>query len=239
MDGGWLSAASPSAWDSGPSTCKARSKRACITTPPAIRPCPGGSTSSPSRWMGGGCIPSVCVREAGGGGGQRSGPGGHQRHELPRPGWQERQRRRGGRVGSEDFGGDPRRAIAFQRELEARAFQAGRAGGLYAAPAENVTSFLEGEGRLRIGRVEPTYDRGVVPADLGSLLPAGLAGALRAGLRAFDRKLAGYASPEAILTGLETRLPARCGWSGERPTNVPSCPAFTPAARGRATRAAS
>src|SRR5699024_4673309 len=108
-------------------------------------------------------------------------------------------------VGSEDFGGDPRRAIAFQRELEARAFQAGRAGGLYAAPAENVTSFLEGEGRLRIGRVEPTYDRGVVPADLGSLLPAGLAGALRAGLRAFDRKLAGYASPEAILTGLETR----------------------------------
>ena len=68
-----------------------------------------------------------------------------------------------------------------------------------------MTSFLEGEGRLRIGRVEPTYDRSVVPADLGSLLPAGLAGALRAGLRAFDRKLAGYASPEAILTGLETR----------------------------------
>ena len=36
------------------------------------------------------------------------------------------------------------------------------------------------------------------------MLPA-LAGALRAGLRAFDRKLAGYTAPEAILTGLETR----------------------------------
>ena len=108
-------------------------------------------------------------------------------------------------VGPADFGGDPRRAIAFQRALEARAFAAGRAGGLYAAPAENVVSFLEGRGELKIGRVVPTYDRGVAPADLGSLLPAELAGALRAGLRAFDRKLAGYTAPEAILTGLETR----------------------------------
>ena len=108
-------------------------------------------------------------------------------------------------VGPADFGGDPRRAIAFQRALEARAFAAGRAGGLYAAPAENVVSFLEGRGELKVGRVVPTYDRGVAPADLGSLLPAELAGALRAGLRAFDRKLAGYTAPEAILTGLETR----------------------------------
>ena len=108
-------------------------------------------------------------------------------------------------VGPADFGGDPRRAIAFQRALEARAFAAGRAGGLYAAPAENMVSFLEGRGELKIGWVEPTYDRGVAPADLGSLLPAELAGALRAGLRAFDRKLAGYTAPEAILTGLETR----------------------------------
>ena len=108
-------------------------------------------------------------------------------------------------VGPEDFGGDPRRAIAFQRELEARAYEAGRAGGPYAAPAENVVSFLEGQGRLHIGCVQPTYDRGVVPADLGSLLPPELTAALRAGLRAFDRKLAGYTAPEAILTGLETR----------------------------------
>ncbi len=108
-------------------------------------------------------------------------------------------------VGPADFGDDPRRAIAFQRELEARAYAAGRAGGPYAAPAENVVSFLEGRGELKITRVQPTYNRGVVPADLGSLLPAELTGALRAGLRAFDRKLAGYTAPEAILTGLETR----------------------------------
>ena len=57
-------------------------------------------------------------------------------------------------VGAEDFAGDPRRAIAFQRELEAKAYAAGRRGGAYAAPAENVQSFLEGKGQLNIGRVE-------------------------------------------------------------------------------------
>ena len=82
-------------------------------------------------------------------------------------------------VGAEDFGADP--------------------------PAENVQSFLEGRGQLSIGRVEPTYDRGVVAADLGALLPGELADTLRAGLRAYERKIAGYTAPEAVLTGLETR----------------------------------
>lgn len=108
-------------------------------------------------------------------------------------------------VNGADFGNDPRRAIAFQRELEARAFQAGQAAGKYAAPAENVASFLEGRGELKIGRVEPTYDRGVTAADLGSLLPEELAQTLRTGLRAYERKIAGYTAPDAILTGLETR----------------------------------
>ena len=106
-------------------------------------------------------------------------------------------------VNEADFGGDARRAIAFQRELETKAYAAG--GGGYAAPAENVRSFLEGAGTLHAGVVKPTYPRGVTACDLGSLLPGELTGALRAGLSAFERKLRGYTAPEAVLTGLETR----------------------------------
>ena len=95
------------------------------------------------------------------------------------------------------------KAVAFQRQLEQAAFKAG--GGDYTAPAENLQSFLKGEGRLVPGPVVPTYDRGVRPFDLGSLLPAELAEGLRQGLAAFDRKLPGYAGPSAVLTGLETR----------------------------------
>ena len=108
-------------------------------------------------------------------------------------------------VDGEDFGQDPRQAIAFQRRLEQAAWQAGKAGGLYAAPAENVQSFLENRGQLSIGRVEPTYDRGVTAARLGELLPDELSETLRAGLRSYEKKLRGYTAPEALLTGVETR----------------------------------
>ena len=53
--------------------------------------------------------------------------------------------------------------------------------------------------------MQPTYPRGVTACDLGALLPGELTGALRAGLAAFERKLAGYTAPQAVLTGLETR----------------------------------
>ena len=106
-------------------------------------------------------------------------------------------------VDGRDFDQDPARAIAFQRRLEQVAYRAG--GGGYAAPAENVPSFLAGQGRLTIGRVQPTYDRGVTPYDLGSLLPEELAATMRTGLSVFERKIAGYTAPDAILTGLETR----------------------------------
>ncbi len=108
-------------------------------------------------------------------------------------------------VDGSDFGQDARRAIAFQRELEQKAYAAGSRGGAYAAPAENMPSFLAGEGRLTLGTVVPTYDRGVAAADLGALLGPELADGLRTGLRAFSHKIAGYTAPDAILTGLETR----------------------------------
>ncbi|MDD6320526.1 MAG: hypothetical protein PUA63_06660 [Oscillospiraceae bacterium] len=106
-------------------------------------------------------------------------------------------------VDGSDFGEDPTEAVAFQRRLEQAAYRAG--GGAYRAPAETVQSFLEGRGQLELGRVQPTYPRGVTPCDLGGLLPDELASDLRTGLRAFGGKLAAYRAPDAVLTGLETR----------------------------------
>lgn len=106
-------------------------------------------------------------------------------------------------VDGRDFDEDPAKAVAFQQQLEQAAFRAG--GGGYCAPAETAGSFLEGKGRLDLGAVQPTYPRGVTACDLGSLLPAELAAALREGLRAFGRKMAAYRAEDAVLTGLETR----------------------------------
>ncbi len=81
-------------------------------------------------------------------------------------------------VGPQDFDGDAKKAIAFQRALEQRAYAAG--GGGYAAPAQSMEGFLSGRAALAHGAVQPTYPRGVRPAELGGLLGEELAGALRA-----------------------------------------------------------
>lgn len=106
-------------------------------------------------------------------------------------------------VSGTDFDDDPWRAVAFQRRLERQAYRLG--GGGYRAPAQDVASFLEGGVALRPGAVRPTYPLGVQAADLSTLLGVELSDALRAGLRDFERKLHGYAAPQAVLTGVETR----------------------------------
>ena len=103
-------------------------------------------------------------------------------------------------VSAEDFGGDPFKAMAFQERLEHKGFAMG--GGK--APAQTVGSFLNG-GASRFGRVEPTYARGVAEADLRKLFPAEITSVLQKGLLSFDRKLAGFAAADAVLTGPETR----------------------------------
>jgi len=45
----------------------------------------------------------------------------------------------------------------------------------------------------------------VAEADLNKLLPSPITQMLKEGLARFDRKLPGFGSPDAVLTGLETR----------------------------------
>ena len=97
-----------------------------------------------------------------------------------------------------------RASIRFQRELERAAFAAG--GGDFVAPCQTVGDFLEGKRGTAPSRVQPTYGGGRVRmTDLHTVLPDFVTDTLAAGLRSFDRKLSGYAAPDAVLTGVETR----------------------------------
>lgn len=102
-----------------------------------------------------------------------------------------------------DFGGGPLDGISFQQTLERAAFTAG--GGAFRAPAQTVGAYLAGKPGLTAGRVAPTYSRGVREADLHALFPAWVGGMLEKGLRAFDRRLKGFAAADAVMTGVETR----------------------------------
>jgi uncharacterized FAD-dependent dehydrogenase len=106
-------------------------------------------------------------------------------------------------VGARDFADDsPLAGIEFQRLLEGRAFEAG--GGGYLAPAQNLLAFL-GQGR---GKVSSSYRPGVTESELARVLPKPVVATLREGLLFFDRKMRGFVTAEATLTGVETRTSA-------------------------------
>ncbi len=106
-------------------------------------------------------------------------------------------------VTPEDYEQGPLGGIAFQRRIEQAAYQAG--GGGYRAPAQRVSDFLEDKPSVTLEGLTPSCQPGVVPADLGALLPAHLSEALREGLKAMGQKLRGFAGEQAVLTGVETR----------------------------------
>src|SRR5471032_2000084 len=103
----------------------------------------------------------------------------------------------------EDFPGGPMAGIAFQRQWEARAFEAG--GGTYAAPAQLVGDFIAGRPSTALGSVIPSYRPGVIPTDLSTCLPDYAIDAIREALPAFGRQISGFDMAEAVLTGVETR----------------------------------
>ena len=104
----------------------------------------------------------------------------------------------------EDFGDDhPLSGFIVQRKIEKAAFAA--AGGGFRAPAQRVEDFLAGRATSRFGDVTPSYRPGVTPADLRAVLPEMICTNLKTGIRAMNAQLPGFAMPDAVLTGPETR----------------------------------
>ncbi|MEL7072035.1 MAG: NAD(P)/FAD-dependent oxidoreductase [Cyanobacteria bacterium J06581_3] len=103
----------------------------------------------------------------------------------------------------QDYPDDPLGGIKLQRQLESKAFELG--GKTYEAPGQLVGDFLAGVPSTEFGRVKPTYRPGVHLCDLGESLPGYAIAAIREAIPAFDKKIKGFAMPDAVLTGVETR----------------------------------
>ena len=112
-------------------------------------------------------------------------------------------------ISPEDFSNDktrpthPLAGITFQRRLEGHAFALG--GGTYNAPGQLLGDFLADRPSTQLGSVMPSYQPGVKLTDLSGALPDYAIAAMREALPAFDRQIRGFALPDAVLTGVETR----------------------------------
>jgi len=103
----------------------------------------------------------------------------------------------------EDYPGHPLAGIAFQRELESRAFVLG--GGNYDAPGQLMGDFVRGVASTEFGSVIPSFKPAVHLTDLATALPDYATVALREAFVAFDKQIKGYYKEDAVLTGVETR----------------------------------
>jgi uncharacterized protein len=111
-----------------------------------------------------------------------------------------------------EFGSDhPLAGVELQRQFEAAAFEFGR--GSYLAPIQRAADFLAGRTPATEERLESSYSRGVVPANLNDVLPLDVLSALRSGLPLMDRQWRGEFLRNATLVGPEMRgsSPVRIG----------------------------
>lgn len=110
-------------------------------------------------------------------------------------------------VTPEDFlDKSPLGGIDFQRKYEKLAFEVG--GRNYNAPVQLVKDFMEDRVSSQFGKVKPSYMPGTTFAELKKCAPGFVVESIKEALPAFDRRIAGYAGKDAVLTGMETRTSA-------------------------------
>lgn len=107
-------------------------------------------------------------------------------------------------VTPEDFSSNsPLAGIDFQKDLEEKAFILG--GKNYFAPIQRWQDFYENKISEKIGNITPTYLPDYALSNLNEILPKFVSDTLKEGILYFDTKLKGFANPDSILTGVETR----------------------------------
>jgi hypothetical protein len=124
-------------------------------------------------------------------------------------------------VDERDFGSKhPLAGMYFQRKIEEAAFLVG--GRNYHAPAQTVGDFLAHRPSSRGFDVQPSYVPAVTWTSLDRVLPEEITQTMRAAIVEMDRKLRGFAAPDAVLTAPETRSssPVRMERGSDMQSNI-------------------
>jgi len=123
-------------------------------------------------------------------------------------------------VRPDDFDGDDTSAagvlagVEFQRRWEKLAWEAacnamgtkpGVSAGQSALPVQSLGDFMQGMSSGCLGGIVPSTRGTYALADLNACLPSYVAQGIKEAFPAFDKKIAGFGRPDAVLTGVETR----------------------------------
>lgn len=123
-------------------------------------------------------------------------------------------------VNPEDYPGEgPLAGIAFQRELEEKAFALANG----CIPVQTFEDFCKNCASTALGEVHPCLKGAWEMANVRSILPAYAGAAIEEGIHAFGRKIPGFDRPDALLCGVESRTssPVRIPRNQELTCNYP------------------
>ena len=105
-------------------------------------------------------------------------------------------------VTPEDFEGNHALAgVEFQRKLEEAAYEAGQG----KVPVQCFGDFCEHRITTTLGEVQPQIKGMWTFGNVRTIFPEAIASSLEEGIRRMDHKIHGFARPDAILSGVESR----------------------------------
>lgn len=135
-------------------------------------------------------------------------------------------------VKREDYGNTVEGAVNYQRNLERAAFLS--ANGNYYAPVQTVGDFIKGEHGHEPTKVLPSYMGGnrCTVSDLSRILPEYITSELKRGIVSFGKKLSGFDSETAVLTGVETRTSSPIRIIRNDEFTTPQCDLVYPCGEG-------
>ncbi|MHC4392048.1 MAG: NAD(P)/FAD-dependent oxidoreductase, partial [Planctomycetota bacterium] len=119
-------------------------------------------------------------------------------------------------LGPREFGDGAFDGYAYQESIERTFFEAG--GSDYSAPAQRVPDFLAGRASRELGQC--SYKLGLTQARIDTLLPPSMTASLGRAIERFDRQIPGYAGPEGLLVGIESRSSGPLRMDRDRDTRL-------------------
>lgn len=111
-------------------------------------------------------------------------------------------------VSPEDFDtkDDPLAGVGFARRLERACYEESRRmGAPGSVPVQRYEDFCNGMVSTAFGSILPVHQGSCVFADLNRCLPDFICESLKEGIRAFGKKIKGFDSKDALLSGVESR----------------------------------
>lgn len=105
-------------------------------------------------------------------------------------------------VSPADYGGDgPLAGVAFQRELERKAWEEGQG----SVPVQRFADFCADRVSEGFGNVRPNIKGSFSQGNLRHIFPDEISDSIEKGIRAMDCRIRGFADDDALLSGVESR----------------------------------